>query len=62
MVVGISGGVILTNQTFFKAIKQHIVKLLSVGINVKFCMEGNFFLLGGGNLRRSDFNDLNHFS
>ena len=44
VVVGIWGGVILTIQTFFKAKKQHIVKIPPVGVKVKFCREEeNFF-------------------
>ena len=39
VVVGIWGGVILTIQTFFKAKKQHIVKIPPVGVKVKFCRE-----------------------
>ena len=43
VVVGIWGGVILTIQTFFKAKKQHIVKIPPVGVKVKFCRKENFF-------------------
>ena len=39
VVVGIWGGVILTIQTLFKCKKQHIVKILPVGVKVKFCRE-----------------------
>ena len=43
VVVEIWGGVTLTIQTFFKAKKQHIVKIPSVQFKVKFCREENFF-------------------
>ena len=43
VVVGIWGAVILTIQTFFRVKKQHIVKIPSVGVNVKFC-RNNFFI------------------
>ena len=50
VVVGIWGGVILTIQIFFKAKKQHIVKIPPVG-GCSEILQGEFFLLGSGNLR-----------
>ena len=43
MMVGIRGGVILTIQSFFKAKKQHIVKIPPEWVKVEFCREENFF-------------------
>ena len=49
--MGIWGGVILTAETFFKAKKQHIVKIPPVGVIVKFFRENFFYWvveIGGG--------------